>query len=163
MLEGRAEFERDLDSFVDAADFANAFIGSMQADDIITEVINQALKGRGPGGARFKKYSKSYAAIKRQHGGIQNNWMQGIDTHEHMLARKNFAWKFEPPDKIVLVWTPANAEQAAYGPRHNEGDGKMPRREWMHLEAPATAKTVDRSLEKVQEKRVLEFHYKWGR
>jgi len=160
-IEGLSDFERDLDKFLDIANFAEDFIGSSQSEEIIEQVINQALHGRGPGGKRFKKYSNTYAAMKRNRGGIQHAWMEGVEEHQHMLARENFHWEFNPPDQLVLIWTPANERQAVYGPAHNEGEGKMPQREWMHLEAPVTVKTIDMVLDKLVEKRELNFNMRW--
>jgi len=157
------EFERDLDKFVDATDFAKDFI-DRHGKTITKEVINQARWGRGPGGRQFKKYSKQYAARKSSQGSIWHNWMKSLDEEdrERMLDEENFSWVFEPPNMLALVWTPANEQQAAYGPAHNDGEGKMPKREWMHLEAPQTVVKIDLALERVSGNRIDSFSAKWG-
>lgn len=113
-----------------------------QAVDIIPDVIRQAKEGNGPGNRKFKPYTKEYQKIKDAASGEGKRFMYGPQKGgQHMLDRKNFMWEVLSKTSVQLVWT-ASGKQGDYARAHNEGLGKMPKREWMHLKSL----TVDRKI-----------------
>ena len=156
-IEGVEQFIIDLEKVPELAeDFVK------RADDIIDDVIRQAKQGNGPGNKPFVPYSRAYKKIKDAASGEGKRWMYGPQKGgQHMLDRKNFMWEVLSKTSVQLVWT-ASGKQGDYARAHNEGLGKMPKREWMHLNAPATEKAVDDLLGGILENRASEFTEDWG-
>lgn len=148
-------FVRDL---VDTTDIAEAFVEG--ADIVTRRVISEAMDGVGPDGIRFIPYSAEYKKRKDKASGQSRAWLRGLNKPgRHMLERDNFRW-FTLKGGVQLVWT-AKGNQGDYAEVHNEGEGKMPKREWMHLEAPKTAAAIDTLLGVAFDEKIDKFNRKY--
>lgn len=161
-IQNRRAFERDLDKFVDGRNFAEDFVRRF-GREIIREVIAQAHQGNGPNGVRYPAYSDKYLKVKKgAQGGTLNNWLRGIKGGVRMLDEKRFEWRIVTAARIELVWTAANSDMGKYAVAHNEGEGDMPKREWMHFEAPQTVVVLDLTLNRLVADRAAIFNAKWA-
>ncbi len=158
-LQGAKEFIRDVEEL---AGIAEEFI-RRGGEEIVRVMTSQTKQGLGPGGSRFAPYSEAYLKRKKKEQGGGFNWLVGFKKQgSHMLDRRNFSWKVLSKTSVELDWTAAG-NQGDYASVHNEGDGKNPKREWMHLEAPRTIKIIDILLKSILNDRADRFSAKWGR
>ena len=159
---------RNLTRFVtDLLDFpsiADDFIDAeKKKSKIVRALVESAMSGVGPRGVRYPPIKEPYKRRKKRAGGNSSRFLWGLDRNGlHMLAREHFSWKKVSKATIALVWE-GTGKTGDYAEVHNKGEGKMPKREWMHLEAPKTEQAVDDTLAGVIENRAKKFSRKWGR
>jgi len=160
-LQGGDQFEKDLLEVVDIGDeFAK------RAKKKITPiVIGAALDGKGPDDVPFRDYSAAYQKRKDAASGKHTKFMYGLKKKgrgRRMLSTNNFKWSRTGKNEVTLTWT-GTGDMAIYGPLHNEGGGKMPQREWMHLNATNTKKRIDELIEIIVRARKTIFDRKYAR
>tara|TARA_Y100000310_G_scaffold315428_1_gene365946 strand:- start:699 stop:1193 length:495 start_codon:yes stop_codon:yes gene_type:complete len=150
-------FEKDV---LATAEIADEFI-ERAGPSLIDDLIREAGAGRGPDNVRFPAYSTEYK--KRKDGAVSpgEKFMHGIKKGGlHMLDKANFAWKALSKLTVQLVWTAAG-NQADYAGVHQDGEGKMPKRTWMHLEGKATTEKIIAWIKRIIRGRAAEFNNKW--
>lgn len=166
---------RNLTRFVtDLLDFpsiADDFIDAeKKKGKIVRALVESAMRGIGRNGKPYTPYkpnkktgeTSAYEKKKKKAGGNKGRWMWGMGSGPHMLSRSHFMWRVAGKGVLELVWE-GTGKTGDYAEAHNEGLGNMPKREWMHLEAPKTEQAVDDTLAGVIENRAKKFSRKWGR
>ena len=158
---------RNLDRFVadvlDFASIADDFIDRERKDEaVVRALVESAMSGIGPGRKAYAPIKEPYKSRKKREGGNSTRFLWGLRRGGlHMLSRRHFMWRRLGKTAIELVWT-ATGKTGDYASVHNDGEGKMPKREWMHLNAPATEKAVDDLLGGILENRASDFSRKWS-
>jgi hypothetical protein len=152
------QFEKDVLAVVSVAD---AFI--KDAQPVTDALIDSANRGIGPGGSQYKPIQEPYKSRKKKEGGQSTKFLWGLRRGGlHMLAKAHFTWKKINNFTVQLIWK-GTGKTSDYGKVHNEGEGKMPRREWMHLDAPDTSRAIDDLLGGIIQNRSKAFTKKYGK
>lgn len=162
-----AQFEKDLLAYGQVAD---DFVKSEDRDQhVIKQVIESAMLGKGPGDKAYRQYKDDrYRAKKKSAGGNESRFLWGIRTGEkdrgrpHMLLRIHFKWKKISNNVLHLIWK-GTGKTGDYASVHNEGTGKMPQREWMHLLSSLATKAVGDLIDGILERHRKAFNAKYGR
>ncbi|MCP4309491.1 MAG: hypothetical protein GY788_32375 [bacterium] len=158
-MQGDREFIRDVEDY---ANIASDFVRGNAKNKITKALIDEAMAGNGKGGKKYQPYSDAYDKIKKRQSGQRQKFMYGIGKGRHMLDATNFRWRTRGKTTVELVWT-ASGKQGDYARVHNDGLGNMPKREWMHLEAPKTSDQVDSVLQAILAVKADKFTRKYGR
>ena len=155
------QFEKDV---IAAASIADAFITEEQSNQkVIRALIESAMAGVGPEGKKYPPYkTDGYEARKKKEGG-SSRFLWGLRrTGLHMLNRVHFTWKKISDFAVELIWQ-GTGKTGDYAKVHNEGLGKQPKREWMHLDAPLTRKAIDILRRGILKNNADKFTRKYGR
>ncbi len=164
---GVDQFEKDVLEWASMADE----VVSLAPKTITPSVTQSARRGQGPDGVPYPKWSEAYEKRKANASGRSGDFLWGLKKKSrltrlgqtgHMLDLRNFTWEKLSEEAVQLVWV-GSGRSEIYGPVHNEGLGKMPKREWMHLLHPSTLRLIDTMLAKIGGDKTDEFNAKQGR
>ena len=130
-FQGQKQLQRDLESYTDKKTI-HEMIKKIAEKELINAMIGSAKAGLGPNSQQYKAYSKSYADMIKKAGG-QKSWLRSIGRTGRsggMLDPKNFRIEVHADGKASMVWD-GSEDYAEY---HQEGDGKIPQRKFVHFE-----------------------------
>ena len=109
---------------------------------LVTVIIASATIGQGPAGSVYQAYSPAYLAKKRKAGqealklrGINRDKSQGMLSIPRFTATYKSTGVKANNGEMILKWKGQNHQMTKYAKAHNYGEGKMPKREWMHLDS----------------------------
>ena len=159
-IKGADEFFKSLYEALDRKT-VNGKLAEMEErrPEITNALIGIAKAGMGPENVRFQSYSEAYRKWKQKHGGIVGKWMRSAERSGRaggMLDPGNFSIEVQEDGRAFFTWTPGDAEQAIYGHVHNNGDGKMPKREWMNLQTDGSVRAVEEQYKLAMEEVLAE-------
>jgi len=155
------QFEKDVLAYANVAD---DFVKEDNKDKkVIRAVIEAAMSGHGPGNKPYPPYSEDYDRRKKAAAGQGKRWLRGIKQQGlHMLNRVHFKWKKVSETVINLVWR-GTGKTGDYARVHNDGEGKMPKREWMHLESSEAINEVNDLIAGTLNNHAKKFNAKYGK
>jgi len=135
---------------------------------VIQAVIGSAAAGIGPNDQPYAPYSESYQRQIDRVGG-QKRWLRGLGRRGRktgMLDEDRFHFEVRPDGRLMLVWTAADAEMAAYAAVHqgaawggeNDSRGRIPPRPWLHFANTRNERAAIEAYELTFEEMVAEFN-----
>ena len=130
-FKGKKQLQQALDDFSDMK-VIHETVKKVAEKELINAIIGSAKAGVGPGGRKYKPYSKVYAEVVKK-AGTTKLWLRGLGKSGRkggMLDPDNFHIEIQSDGRAFIVW---DGDQE-YGPVHQEGEGKMPKRKFLHFE-----------------------------
>jgi len=131
---------------------------------LVTVMIGSATAGLGPNGSAYQAYSAKYLVKKRKAGqeylrlrGINREPSQGMLSIPRFTASHKTTGIKAQNSEMVLKWKGQNHQMTKYAKAHNYGEGRMPEREWMHLDSDAGDEAISQLANLALDQRAAAF------